>query len=77
MTYHPDTYEYSYEADQTLGGYTVGGGVETHVLGNIYAFAEGNYYSFADEGITFDDSSYRSELKTDLMTATVGVNIRF
>jgi outer membrane immunogenic protein len=78
VTYHPSTYAYSYEADTTLDGYTFGAGVEAHVLNNIYAFAEGNYYTFADQGMDFErNPTYRSELKTDLTTATVGVNIRF
>ena len=77
VTYHPSTYDYSYEADKTLGGYTVGAGVETQVLGNISAFAEANYYDLGKPGVTFDDSSYSTRLKVDLMTANVGLNIRF
>jgi len=77
VTYHPSSYDYSYEGDKTLGGYTVGAGVETQVLGNISAFAEANYYDFGKENVTFDDSSYSANLKMDLMTANVGLNIRF
>lgn len=76
QTYHPSTYDYSYEDTASVDGWTLGAGFEKRLTEGTTLFLEGNYIDFGKATVG-DTDDYHSEVDLDLWTINAGLNVRF
>lgn len=76
QTYHPSTYDYSYEDTASVDGWTLGAGFEKRLTEGTTFFLEGNYIDFGKATVGETDG-YHSEIDLDLWTVNAGLNVRF